>query len=208
MNQTLDLLAHGMHTSVCSGRPGMKSRAESWKSPLKGTQRPMSAVGFSRLDTTQPGNSFRGDHDGTPSPLTCPTKKQVHASPLPLAGVRVIDLTTFWAGPFAACYLAAVGADVVKVESIQRPDGMRFAGAIPKEQLWEWSAVFAGANAGKRAITLNLATPEGIELLRRLIRDADVIMDNFSVRVLEQFGLTWDAVRGLTGPGVTGPASP
>jgi crotonobetainyl-CoA:carnitine CoA-transferase CaiB-like acyl-CoA transferase len=126
-----------------------------------------------------------------------PPKSSRGVTPLPLAGLRVIDLTTFWAGPFAACYLAAMGADVVKVESIQRPDGMRFAGALQKERMWEWSAVFAGANAGKRAITLNLATPEGLALLRRLICDADVVMDNFSVRVLEQFGLTWDAVQAL-----------
>ena len=116
---------------------------------------------------------------------------------LPLAGLRVIDLTTFWAGPFAACYLAAMGADVVKVESIQRPDGMRFAGAVAREPLWEWSPVFAGANAGKRAITLNLTTVVGLELLERLIRNADVVMDNFSVRVLEQFGLTWERVHAL-----------
>ena len=133
-----------------------------------------------------------------PSPVPLLRKEGAHgASPLPLAGLRVIDLTTFWAGPFAACYLADMGADVVKVESIQRPDGMRFAGAIQKEQLWEWSPVFAGANSGKRGITLNLTTPEGLALLQRMIRDADVVMDNFSVRVLEQFGLTWDAVHAL-----------
>lgn len=114
---------------------------------------------------------------------------------LPLAGLRVIDLTTFWAGPFAACYLAAMGADVIKVESIQRPDGMRFAGALGKEPLWEWSQVFAGANLGKRDVTLNLTTADGLALLKRLIHSADVVMDNFSVRVLEQFGLTWDAVH-------------
>ena len=119
------------------------------------------------------------------------------ASALPLAGLRIIDLTTFWAGPFAAGFLADMGADVLKVESIQRPDGMRFAGAVAKEQMWEWSAVFAGANSGKRDITLNLTTEEGLALLKRLVRRADVVMDNFSVRVLEHFGLTWDAVHAL-----------
>lgn len=86
---------------------------------------------------------------------------------------------------------------MVKVESIQRPDGMRFAGAVQKEQLWEWSPVFAGANPGKRDITLNLTTEEGLALLHRLIRQADVVMDNFSVRVLEHFGLTWETVQRL-----------
>ncbi len=116
---------------------------------------------------------------------------------LPLAGIRVLDLTNFWAGPLATSYLAAFGADVVKVESIQRPDGMRFAGAVPNDPLWEWSAVFAGANLGKRGITLNLTAPEGTTLLRRLIASADLVIDNFSARVLENFGLTWEQVRAL-----------
>lgn len=134
------------------------------------------------------------------SPARLVSNRQVTregASPLPLAGLRVIDLTTFWAGPFAACYLATMGADVVKVESIQRPDGMRFAGAVAKDQLWEWSPIFAGANPGKRDLTLNLASGEGLALLKRLIEHTDVVMDNFSVRVLEQFGLSWKTVHAL-----------
>lgn len=130
--------------------------------------------------------------------LTAPRAAQARprgGAALPLAGLRVVDLTTFWAGPFAACHLAALGADVVKVESIQRPDGMRFAGAMPTDPVWEWSAVFAGANLGKRDVTLNLAAPEGTDLLMRLLADADLVIDNYSVRVLENFGLTWDRVR-------------
>ena len=117
---------------------------------------------------------------------------------LPLSGLRVVDLTAFWAGPFATCYLADLGADVVKVESIQRPDGMRFAGAIRKEKLWEWSPVFAGANPGKRDVTLQLDDARGMALLKRLIADADVVIENYSVRVLENFGLGWDDVRALS----------
>jgi crotonobetainyl-CoA:carnitine CoA-transferase CaiB-like acyl-CoA transferase len=117
---------------------------------------------------------------------------------LPLKGLRVVDLTAFWAGPFATCYLADLGADVVKVESIQRPDGMRFAGAVPKSKLWEWSPVFAGANPGKRDVTLQLDDPRGMALLRELIAGADVVIENFSVRVLENFGLGWDEIRALS----------
>jgi crotonobetainyl-CoA:carnitine CoA-transferase CaiB-like acyl-CoA transferase len=116
---------------------------------------------------------------------------------LPLAGLRVIELTSFWAGPLTASHLADLGADVVKVESIQRPDGMRFAGALPVERMWEWSPVFAGANVGKRDITLNLTTVEGMGLLKRLLASADVVIDNFSARVLENFGLTWEQVHAL-----------
>ncbi len=120
------------------------------------------------------------------------------APELPLAGLRIVDLTAFWAGPFATCYLADLGADVVKIESIQRPDGMRFAGAVPKEKLWEWSPVFAGANPGKRDVTLQLDSERGMQLLKQLIAEADVVLENYSVRVLENFGLGWDDVRALS----------
>jgi crotonobetainyl-CoA:carnitine CoA-transferase CaiB-like acyl-CoA transferase len=113
----------------------------------------------------------------------------------PLAGLRVVDLSAFWAGPFATNFLAGLGADVVKVESIQRPDGMRFAGAIPDERLWERSPVFHGANTGKRDVTLQLDSEEGVALLRRLVAEADVVIENYSVRVLENFGLGWETIR-------------
>jgi crotonobetainyl-CoA:carnitine CoA-transferase CaiB-like acyl-CoA transferase len=115
--------------------------------------------------------------------------------PLPLAGLRVVDLSAFWAGPFVTAVLADMGADVVKVESIQRPDGMRFAGARPGEQMWEWSPVFHGANPGKRAVTLQLDNEKGQALLRRLIADADVVVENYSPRVLENFGLGWETIH-------------
>ena len=62
-----------------------------------------------------------------------------------------------------------MGAVGVKVESIQRPDGMRFAGAVPNDEMWEWSPVFHGANPGKRGITLKLDSEEGMALLHRLL---------------------------------------
>lgn len=116
---------------------------------------------------------------------------------LPLSGLRVVDLTCFWAGPVATSYLASMGADVVKVESVQRPDGMRFAGAVRNAELWEWSPVFHGANCGKRGITLKLDDEDGRQLLLRLIADADVVIENFSVRVLENFGLDFEAIHAI-----------
>ena len=131
--------------------------------------------------------------------LASPPAPQPEADPsadaLPMAGLRVVDLTAFWAGPVAASYLADMGADVVKVESIQRPDGMRFAGAVPNEEIWEWSPVFHGANPGKRGITLKLDSDEGMQILRRMLENADVVIENFSARVLENFGLGWEEVK-------------
>ena len=113
---------------------------------------------------------------------------------LPLAGLRIIDFTAFWAGPFATHYLAAMGADVIKVESIQRPDGMRFQSVRPptSAQWWEWGALFQGVNLGKRGVTLDLTRPAGVALAQRLLANADVAMENFSPRVLDNLGLVYD----------------
>ena len=113
----------------------------------------------------------------------------------PLAGLRVVDLTGFWAGPSATALLADMGADVIKVESVQRPDGMRLASGNRGAQYWEQGFVFLGANVGKRDVTLRLDCAEGVSLLKRLLKTADVLAESFSARVMEQFGLSWEVVR-------------
>ena len=112
----------------------------------------------------------------------------------PLDGVRIVDLTAFFAGPSGTGYLAALGADVIKVESVQRPDGIRFAGGQVTQagDWWEYSWVFHGVNADKRGVTLDLTRDEGIELLHRLLEGADVLIENYSPRVMEQFGLSYE----------------
>lgn len=118
---------------------------------------------------------------------------------LPFAGLRVVDLGTFWAGPYVAMYLGAFGADVVKVESIQRPDGFRFSGAFPQEgpDWYDRGGVWQGTNLDKRDVTLDARRDDGQRLLRLLIARADVVIENFSARVVEQFGLDYEAVRAL-----------
>jgi len=114
----------------------------------------------------------------------------------PLAGLRVVDLTAFWAGPAATSLLAGFGADVVKIESIQRPDGIRFAGGQRQDadQWWEYSWVFHGVNVDKRSVTLDLGSQEGRQALLDLVADADVVMENFSPRVLDDFDLGPDVL--------------
>ena len=81
---------------------------------------------------------------------------------LPLEGIKIADFSAFWAGPVAVNILDALGADVVKIESIQRPDGMRFAGGIRRpDKVWEYSPVTHSVNVGKRAITLDFGNPQG-----------------------------------------------
>jgi crotonobetainyl-CoA:carnitine CoA-transferase CaiB-like acyl-CoA transferase len=118
---------------------------------------------------------------------------------LPLDGIRVVDCTAWWAGPAASEALACLGADVIKVESITRPDFMRYAATQPPtvDEWWEWSPLFHAANAGKRGITLDLNRAEGIAAFERLVRSADVFVENYTPRVMEQFGLGWDRVHEL-----------
>ncbi|MBX7433307.1 CoA transferase [Mycobacterium sp. Y57] len=122
---------------------------------------------------------------------------------LPFAGVRVIDMTTFWAGPSCTHLLAMLGADVIHVESTRHPDGTRLIAGIPatEEAWWERSPIFSGLNTNKRGVTLNLASAEGRELLKRFIATADVVVENFTPRVLESMGLTYDAVKAVQ-PGI------
>ncbi|MBV8861854.1 MAG: CoA transferase, partial [Mycobacterium sp.] len=118
------------------------------------------------------------------------------AAQLPLEGVRIVDLTAFWAGPAATHLLAAFGADVVKVESIQRPDGIRYSGGMRNDvdDWWEYGWVFHAMNTNKRSVTLDLGSDEGRRLFRELVADADVVIENFSPRVMDHFGLTEDAL--------------
>jgi crotonobetainyl-CoA:carnitine CoA-transferase CaiB-like acyl-CoA transferase len=136
-----------------------------------------------------------GGTDATWAPRESPAR---HTG-LPLEGVRIVDLTAFWAGPTATHLMAMLGADVVKIESVQRPDGMRFAGGFREdvERWWEYSWVFHGVNSGKRSITLDLGSEEGRTLFGRMVAEADVVVENFTPRVMENFGLSYEQLRGF-----------
>ncbi|MFP6661982.1 MAG: CoA transferase [Myxococcota bacterium] len=116
---------------------------------------------------------------------------------LPLAGLRVFDATAWWAGPAASHMLASLGADVVHVESIQRPDGMRMAGGAfyDRERWWEQSAFFLASNTNKRGITLDLTRSEGVEVAKKLIARSDIVIENFTPRVMDGFGLGWEEIQ-------------
>lgn len=111
---------------------------------------------------------------------------------LNLEGIRIVDLTMWWSGPVCTSYLGALGAEVIKVESIQRPDGFRFSMSSPGADWWELGPQFNSANMSKKGITLNLNDPEGMKLLKELIAKSDVVIENSSPRVMENFGLTYE----------------
>ncbi len=118
------------------------------------------------------------------------------ADALPLSDIRVTDFTAFWAGPVATQLLGALGADVIKVEGVRRPDGMRFSAGRPPtwDQWWEWGPVFLCSNNNKRGVSVELSTDEGRSIALELIAASDLVIENFSPRVMANFGLEWDAV--------------
>jgi crotonobetainyl-CoA:carnitine CoA-transferase CaiB-like acyl-CoA transferase len=103
----------------------------------------------------------------------------------PLAGIRVLDISTLFAGPLAATFLGDFGADVIKIEHPSKPDASRGHGPAKNGvNLW-WKTL--GRN--KRTATLNLGSPAGAELLLKLVADADVLIENFRPGTLERWGL-------------------
>lgn len=103
----------------------------------------------------------------------------------PLAGVRVVDFTAVLSGPFGTQLLADLGADVIKIE----PPGGDTARAMPPHYVGEDSAYFLGNNRGKRSIAVDLKTSEGLEIVRRAIGEADVVVENFRPGVCARLGL-------------------
>src|SRR6516165_10147475 len=139
------------------------------------------------------------------------------ASTTPLRGIRVLDLTTFWAGPLPCAIIADLGAEVIKIEAIQRLDPFRAYGApasAPAEQAYEWSPLFNSANRNKLGVTLNLTSDDGKKLFKRLVAMSDAVVENYSPRVLPQFGLDYGVLKeikpsivlaSISGFGNTGP---
>ena len=134
----------------------------------------------------------------------------------PLEGVRVLDLTWVWAGPFGSMNLAHLGADVIRVESSVRPDLYRRGNAAPEdiEPSLNTNGMFNQWNQGKRSVAVDLRHPQGIEIVKRLAAEVDVVFQNFATGVLERLGLGYEVLReinprvilaSVSGYGQTGP---
>lgn len=119
---------------------------------------------------------------------------------LPLDGLRVLDMTAWWAGPSATHLLATLGAEVIHVESVSRPDGMRMIGGMMMAHYpdwWEASPHFVHANSNKLGITVDMTNPRGVAVLEQLITKCDAIVENFTPRVFDNFGLSWERIQEL-----------
>ena len=130
----------------------------------------------------------------------------------PLSGIKVLDMTRVLAGPFCTMLMQDLGAEVIKVEIPEKGDDSRHFGPFKEGR----SLYFMSINRGKRSMTLNLKTDEGKEVLRKLVRESDVLVENFRPGVMEKLGLGWEALHEInprliyaasSGYGHTGPDS-
>ncbi|WP_066793767.1 CaiB/BaiF CoA transferase family protein [Sphingomonas soli] len=131
----------------------------------------------------------------------------------PLSGIKVLDCTQVFAGPFATYQLALLGAEIIKVEPIGRGDTLRgyYHGSGAGNQM---SGSFVAINSGKRSIALDIKSEEGKRIFRALVAASDVLVENFRSGVMERLGFGWDDCRSinpkliyasLSGYGATGP---
>ncbi len=141
-------------------------------------------------------------------------------TPGPLSGVRVLDLTNVLAGPFACHQLAHLGAEVIKVEAVGKGDLARNLGSDPDLSAKGMGISFLAQNAGKSSLTLNLKDTRGADILKKLVRDADVLVENYRPGVMDRLGIGYEVLKavnpnliycaisgfGQTGPLATSPA--
>jgi formyl-CoA transferase len=137
----------------------------------------------------------------------------MNSKPQPLLdGVRVLDLSRVLAGPYCTMMLGDLGADIIKIEAPGLGDDTRHWG--PPFAKGGESAYFLCVNRNKRSMTLNLKSAQGLEILKELIRQSDILVENFRVDTLEKWGLDYEALQGIrpgliyctiTGYGYTGP---
>jgi len=131
-----------------------------------------------------------------------------------LSGIRVLDLTNVLAGPFATLHLALLGAEVIKIENPVGGDLARKLGAAPKLNAQLMGTSFLSQNSNKKSLTLNLKLEEAKEIFRKLVRTADILVENFRPGVMDRLGLSYQVLReinprliycAISGFGQTGP---
>ena len=131
----------------------------------------------------------------------------------PFSGVRILDFTRYHAGPYGTYQLGLLGADVVKVEPPGGEEGRRTSIAGPWSE-WNLSPSFMALNANKRSITVDMKHADGIEIVKRLARDVDVVWENYRPGVMDRLGVGYDVLAeinprliycSVSGFGTTGP---
>jgi len=191
---------------VCNGQTvlevdQLKARGAFIEDPSGGFKRPIPPYRIDGQKLASPRAAPRlGEHTGRIEARSRLEPKQARVPGLPLAGMRIIDTTSWWAGPMATHMLALLGADVIHIESTQKIDGVRSLGGAFEalhDEWWECSFIFLSTNSNKRGMTINLSDPKGVAILDSLIAGADALVENFSPRVMDGFGVTWEKVQAL-----------
>ena len=111
------------------------------------------------------------------------------------SGIQILDFTQVFAGPFAVMQLALLGADVIKIE--QPGTGDQTRGLMNAGNDQNQSPSFLTMNANKRSLTLNLKSPEAVNLIKRLIETTDVVVENFKAGTMTKLGLDYEALKAL-----------
>lgn len=114
----------------------------------------------------------------------------------PFAGIKVLDFTRVLAGPYSSYQLALLGADVIKVESLEGDD-MRFGSRANDWEKRGLAAPWVAVNAGKRSITLDLKKPKAIEIIKRLAATSDVVVENFRPGVMDKLGIGYETLKAI-----------
>lgn len=174
--------------------PGPPYRLEA---PWWALRTPAPELGEANRDAgEEPWRLFGGDRRRTP------VSKALHgngSAGRPLEGVRVLDLTWVWAGPYATQMLAFLGAEVIKVESARRPDLARRLNLFPEglEPGLNRNGYFNQVGQDKRSVAINLSDPEGLALVKRLAGISDVVVSNFAIGVMERLGLGKEVLQAI-----------
>ena len=136
-------------------------------------------------------------HEAAQRARSVPNRLGAAPRTLSFEGLRILDMTSFWAGPLTGHMLALLGAEVIHLESSTRPDGARLVGGVPQteDQFWERGPIFAALNTNKKSVTINLSDRRGIDLVRKLIATCDVVVENYTPRVLDQLGFDFETLR-------------
>ena len=237
--QPAEATFHAAQADAHAGHDRCRRRRPCW--PRRSTRR--AATGSTDGDVRLPSTPFRLRLPGRPVPRWHPTRcaagsgadgddrdadarrpvRDVIATTRapPLAGVRVLDLTAWQAGPMATMMLGDFGADVIKIEAPQRLDGWRGGAGLTVDRAYERNPLWNSINRGKLGLSLDLASDAGRELFLRLVADADVVVENFTPRVMGNLGLgvrraaggqpaarRWPRCPGSGRPGRGGTTSP
>ena len=121
-----------------------------------------------------------------------------------LENIRVLDMTNVLSGPFCTLHLALLGAEVIKIEVPGSGDLARKLGNVPDLNKQLMGTSFLAQNANKKSLTLNLKAEEGKDIFRKLLKTADVVVENFRPGVMDRLGFSWEEmskINSITGVG-------